>query len=85
MKMGGFMETKNIQEFLALAELGSSYAAAEKLFVSQSSLVRHIQAIEEEFGVPLFDRTRRGFVLTANGQVFLPYAEKNSDDTGNVL
>ncbi len=76
MKMGGFMETKNIQEFLALAELGSSYAAAEKLFVSQSSLVRHIQAIEEKFGVPLFDRTRRGFVLNANGQVFLPYAEK---------
>lgn len=70
------METKNIQEFLALAKLGSSYAAAEKLFISQSSLVRHIQSIEEEFGVPLFDRTRRGFSLNENGKLFLPYAEK---------
>jgi len=70
------METKYIQEFLALAEMGSSYAAAEKLFCSQSSLVRHIQTIEEEFGCPMFDRTRRGFALNANGRVFLPYAEK---------
>lgn len=70
------METKNIQEFLALAELGSSYVAAEKLFVSQSTLVRHIQAIEEEFGVPLFDRTRKGFILNDAGQIFLPYAKK---------
>jgi len=70
------METKNIQEFLVLAKTGSSYAAAEKLFISQSSLVRHIQAIEEEFGVQLFDRNRRGFSLNANGKLFLPYAEK---------
>ncbi|MCD7745025.1 MAG: LysR family transcriptional regulator [Lachnospiraceae bacterium] len=70
------METKSIQEFLMLAKTGSSYAAAEKLFISQSSLVRHIQALEEEFGVPLFDRTRRGFTLNASGKVFLPYAQK---------
>ncbi|MCD8014905.1 MAG: LysR family transcriptional regulator [Lachnospiraceae bacterium] len=70
------METKSIQEFLMLAKTGSSYAAAEKLFISQSSLVRHIQALEEEFGVPLFDRTRRSFTLNANGKIFLPYAQK---------
>ncbi|MCC8067728.1 MAG: LysR family transcriptional regulator [Clostridiales bacterium] len=70
------METKNIQEFLVLAKLGSSYAAAEKLFISQSTLVRHIRSIEEEFGVQLFERTRRGFSLNTNGKLFLPYAEK---------
>lgn len=70
------METKHIQEFLALAEFGSSYAAAEKLFVSQSTLLRHVQALEEEFGVPFFDRTRRGFQLNLNGQLFRVYAEK---------
>ena len=48
------METNYIPEFLALAEYGSSYVAAEKLFVSQSTLLRHVQSIEEEFGVPLF-------------------------------
>lgn len=70
------METKNIQDFLALVEMGSSYAAAKKLFVSQSTLVRHIQSLEEEFGVTLFDRAKNGFVLNERGKIFLPYAER---------
>lgn len=70
------METDYIPEFIALAEYGSSYLAAEKLFISQSSLLRHIQSIEDEFGMPLFDRTRKGFILNAAGQVFLPYAKQ---------
>ena len=70
------METSYIPEFIALAEYGSSYVAAEKLFISQSSLLRHVQSIEDEFGMPLFDRTRKGFILNAEGQVFLPYARQ---------
>ena len=70
------METNHIPEFLALAEYGSSYVAAEKLFTSQSSLLRHVQAIEDEFGMPLFERTRKGFVLNQAGKVFLPYAKQ---------
>lgn len=70
------METGHLQEFLLLAELGSSYMAADKLFISQSSLVRHIQTIEEEMGMPLFDRTRRGFALNEAGKVFEPFARK---------
>lgn len=70
------METKHIQEFITLAELGSSYAAAEKLFVSQSTLLRHIQAIEEEFGKTLFDRSKKGFCLNESGEIFLRFAKK---------
>lgn len=70
------METKYIPEFIALAEYGSSYVAAEKLFVSQSSLLRHVQAIEDEFGTPLFERNRKGFILNKQGQIFLPYARQ---------
>ncbi|MBR1822189.1 MAG: LysR family transcriptional regulator [Clostridia bacterium] len=70
------METNYLPEFIALAEYGSSYVAAEKLFVSQSSLLRHVQSIEDEFGVPLFDRTRKGFILNQQGQLFLPYAKQ---------
>lgn len=70
------METKYIQEFLELAELGSSYAAAEKLFISQSSLVRHIQALEKEFDTEFFERTRKGFVLNDNGRIFMAYARR---------
>ncbi len=70
------METKYIREFLTLAERGNSTAAAETLFLSKSTLIRHIEALEEEFGVPLFERTRSGFVLNAHGQTFLPFAQK---------
>ncbi|MBQ9210694.1 MAG: LysR family transcriptional regulator [Clostridia bacterium] len=70
------METNYIPEFLALAEYGSSYLAAEKLFVSQSTLLRHVQSIEDEFGMPLFERSRKGFILNAEGQIFLPYARQ---------
>ena len=70
------METNYIPEFIALAEYGSSYVAAEKLFISQSSLLRHVQSIEDEFGMPLFERTRKGFILNAEGQIFLPYARQ---------
>ena len=70
------METNYLPEFIALAEYGSSYVAAEKLFVSQSSLLRHVQSIEDEFGMPLFERTRKGFILNKEGQLFLPYARQ---------
>ena len=77
MNRGGMsMETNYIPEFLALAEYGSSYVAAETLFTTQSTLLRHIQSIEDEFGMPLFDRTRKGFILNEAGKVFLPYARQ---------
>lgn len=70
------METKYIQEFLELAQTESSYAAAEKLFISQSSLVRHIQTLEREFDTELFTRTKKGFVLNEQGKIFEVYAKR---------
>lgn len=70
------METKYIQEFLGLAASGNSYTAAEKLFISQSSLVRHIQTLEAEFQTTFFDRSRRGFVLNDDGRLFMDYVKR---------
>lgn len=70
------METNYIREFIMLAECGSSYVAAEKLYISQSTLLRHVQSIEEEFDLPLFERNHKGFVLNAQGEIFLPYARQ---------
>lgn len=50
--------------------------AADKLFVSQSSLSKHIKALENVLGVPLFDRTGRGVALNEYGEMFLPYARQ---------
>ena len=70
------MELKYIREFVSLAETGSYFETAERLFITTSSLSRHIKALEEELGMPLFDRTTRKVVLNRHGRLFLPYAKQ---------
>ena len=53
------METGHIKEFVTLAECLSYSEAAERLFISQPSLTKHIQALERELGAALFVRTTR--------------------------
>ena len=69
------MELNYLQEFVTLARTLHYSEAAEELFVSQATLTRHIQALEQELGEPLFSRTTRKTSLTEFGQAFLPYAE----------
>lgn len=49
--------------------------AAQKLFVSQPSLSIMIRKIEEEIGVPLFDRTSKPLRLTQAGEEYIKAAE----------
>ena len=65
-----------IKEFIVLSETGNYLAASGKLYIAQSSLSRHIKAMEEELGVLLFERTTRTVTLSAFGELFLPYARK---------
>ncbi len=68
------MELKQVQCVLAVVEAGSFSAAAEDLYISQSSLSKLIMALEKELGVRLFDRTHRQIALTPAGEAFLPHA-----------
>ena len=61
---------------MVLAETGSYFEASEKLFLTPSTLTRHIKALEEELGMPLFDRTTRKVALNKHGRLFLPYAKQ---------
>ncbi|MDO4355249.1 MAG: LysR family transcriptional regulator [Clostridia bacterium] len=70
------MEIKYIREFVSLAETNSYFETSEHLFVTTSSLSRHIKALEDEIGVPLFDRTTRKVKLNHYGRLFLPYAQE---------
>lgn len=70
------MEIRYIREFVSLAETESFFETSEQLFVTTSSLSRHIKALEEELGGPLFDRTTRKTTLNRNGRLFLPYARE---------
>jgi LysR family hca operon transcriptional activator len=69
------MELRHLRYFIAVAEAGSLKLAAEKrLHTSQPSLSRQIRDLEHEVGAQLFQRSARGIVLTAAGQVFLDHA-----------
>ena len=61
-----------------LAETGNFFETSEKLFISQSSLTRHVKAMEEELGAHLFDRTTRKVKLSRYGHLFLQYAREIS-------
>ena len=70
------MDTGYIKEFVMLAECLNFSEAAERLFISQSSLSKHIQAMERELGMTLFVRTTRSIHLSDAGKLYLPYARR---------
>ena len=74
------MDIRQIQYFLSVVEMGSFSAAAEELYISQSSLSKVIIALEKELGVSLFDRSKRKVTLTEGGQAFLGHARKLKTD-----
>jgi DNA-binding transcriptional LysR family regulator len=62
--------------FLVTAEEGSLSAAARALDMSQPTLGRQVDALEEELGVVLFERVRRGLMLTPSGHQLLEHVRK---------
>ena len=67
------MEMHQVRYFLAVAEELNFTRAAEKCNVSQPSLSRAIQLLEEEFGGKLFRRERNNTHLSDLGQMVLPH------------
>lgn len=70
------MELLQLQYFLAVARLEHVTEAARSLHVTQSSLSKTIQRLEEDLGVPLFDRSGRKLRLNEFGSRFLRRAER---------
>lgn len=62
------MELKNLRTFQAVVDLGSYQKAADALGYTQSTVTVQIQQLEEELGVPLFQRIGRRMVLTQVGE-----------------
>lgn len=73
------MNLRQLYYFKTIAELEHYTRAAEKLFVSQSSLSHAIQELENELNVKFFEKRGRNVELTKYGQLFLPYVQKTLD------
>ncbi len=60
-------DLRKLAQVVAVARAGSFSGAAEKLHMTQPALSRNIAAVEKSLGITLFERGRRGAVLTSEG------------------
>ena len=65
------MDIKNPEYILEIARQQSVTHAAEKLFVTQSTLSQYLLKLENELGTPLFSREKSGLVPTEAWHVYL--------------
>ncbi len=70
----------DVRYFLALARERSLSATARVLGVEHSTVARRIARFEKAFGVKLFNRMARGWVLTAEGQELSKRAARLEED-----
>lgn len=81
----GAVDFAKIEAFLTVAATGKFTDAADKLFISQSSLSKQMAQIERELGVKLFKKTRNGVELTQAGFDFYSYARKTLPEYQNAI
>lgn len=71
--------------FSVVAQAGSLTAATDRLGLTVSALSRHISKLEDDIGVPLFDRHARGMELSHAGRVLLRHAQRSLVDAQSVV
>jgi len=70
--------------FLVTAEEGSFSAAARALGLTQPTLGRQVEALEQELGVALFERVGRGLALTPSGLELVEHVRAMGDAASRV-
>jgi len=70
------MDAEALRTFLAIHQTGGISSGATKLGRSQPAISRRIALLEDELGVPLFERVAGGVVLSQAGHVLLPHAQR---------
>lgn len=70
------MKLNTLEYFITLAESKSINEAARKLYISQPSLTKALQLLEDEIGTQLFQRSSAGIILTPAGKKMLPEAKQ---------
>ncbi len=79
------MTFEQIKSFLAIVKYNHFTLASQELYISQSSISKHIKSLEKELGVELFNRQHRTIRLTDAGEEFYKFAQKSMADYKNIL
>ena len=64
------MNTQELKCFLRVAERMNFTRAAEELYLTPPTVTHHIQKLESELGVQLFQRDSKSVQLTLEGETF---------------
>lgn len=70
------MQTDAIRAFVSVCDRGSFQAAATMLHLSQPTVSKRLNTLEQRLGHALFDRVGRGITLTEAGRAYLPHARE---------
>lgn len=70
------MEIRQLKYFLKVAETLNFSEASRKLYITQSTLSQQISHLEQEIGLPLFERNSHEVFLTEAGRELQPYAQR---------
>ena len=68
------MDTKLARTFLTVITSGSFISAADRLYISQSTVSTRIHTLEDQLGCTLFVRNKAGTTLTSAGRQFQGHA-----------
>ncbi|AUH72221.1 LysR family transcriptional regulator [Legionella sainthelensi] len=71
--------------FEAIVKEGTVHAAAESLFLTQTAVTQRLRQLEQKLKATLFIRSRRGMLLTIEGEQLHRYCQRVTEMGGAVL
>jgi DNA-binding transcriptional LysR family regulator len=74
------LRMRHLEVVLAVASAGSMQRAVQRIHLSQPAISKLIKEIEAILGVALFERSKRGVILTESGRAFVVRAEALLND-----
>lgn len=79
------MNDLQIRYFIAVAKNLSFTKAANDLYVTQPAISHQIANLEKEFDITLFDRTNKGIILTAGGELLYNFFTNYKQQFNDVI
>lgn len=79
------MDLKRLKTFVTVADRGTVTSAAAALRITQPALSRHLQDLQAEFGVPVFEQVGRRLQLTTEGSQLLQASRDLLSQADNLL